>query len=142
MCSLLKESNGALPLRPLRIEAGSLWLVLVGQIGVVKLMSTLLASAASYIHRNFTKEGKLGTIPKKVEIIDSVLNLETHLQAAGIDTSQMRENIQKSSIKIANDMNQLLSGEDHMELNGVSYPLTPEGNRKLLEKRMLMLDEG
>jgi hypothetical protein len=38
-------------------------------------------------------------------------------------------------------MNQLLTGEDRIIVNNSDYPLTPEGNRKLLEQKSLLLQD-
>ena len=105
-------------------------------------MRSVIEKAAHYFYRNYTDEGKLSTIPKKIETIDSVLHLSDELKKRDIPTEQLDEHLKKASIKIGNQLEKLLSGEEQIELNGEVIALTPSSQQKLIAKKQIKLIEG
>src|SRR6266478_6015777 len=92
-----------------------------GESKVIGLLTSLIQSGASYMHRNFTNEGKIEAIPKKVSAVEEVLKLTEKLSANGIDTKAIQENIQKSAVIISQELNTLLAREPNVTINGESY---------------------
>ena len=63
----------------------------------------------SYVYRNYTAEGKLKTIPEKIEVVESILELSKKLKLEGQDTEKLDRKIRRSSLLIASELNMLLA---------------------------------
>jgi hypothetical protein len=124
LCQLLGFSEVEYPLQISKIESGSLWASVFGNSTVLKLIDDFLRNAASYIHRNHTAEGKLAAIPSKLETLDQILNFSEKLKAAGMDSSEMHEEIVKGGVVIAKDLNRLLSGQKSITVNSNTIVLS------------------
>ena len=109
---------------------------------VISAVSSVIEKAAHFFYRNYTDEGKLASIPKKVETLESVLHLSDELKKRDISTDQLDESIKKASISIGNDLEKLLLGEELIELNGELIALTPSGQQNLIaNRRVKMIQE-
>jgi hypothetical protein len=144
ICALMKLGEAASRLRIARVESGSTIIEVLGNAGALAIIAAAIKAGAGYLYRNYTGEGRTNEIPRKVEIAESVLGLADKLKERGINTSKMDEYLAKSSTQIARDLNQLLSDEDIIEINGVPQPVTPTGQSKLLTggKVSLLQDEA
>jgi hypothetical protein len=143
LCNLFSISTNQYPLEIIKVESGSLWAKVFGESKVISLMTDLIERYVYYFYRNFTQEGKIKGIPKKIDVIESILQLEHHLREAGIETDEMRDNIQKSSILISQRLNDLLSDEMIVNLNGELYSIIGEADTlSLKERKPLLLDKG
>lgn len=133
LCSLLKISTSEYPLIISKIESGSLWAKVLGNNRVVGLMVDFLNSSASYIYRNYTNEGKLTAIPRKVEAVNSVLEFTSKLEKEGIDAEEAKEHITKAAVSIAKELNTLLDGQAEITVNDTKHSVGEEVQKKLLE---------
>ena len=141
-CHLFDISSKQEPLKIVKIESGSLWVWLNGNPKAVAAVKSVIEKAAHYFYRNYTDEGKLSAIPKKVETIESVLHLSDELKKRDIPTDQLDEHLKKASNAIGNNLEKLLVGEEQIELNGEVIALTPAGQQKLIaSKRVKMIEE-
>lgn len=140
LCHLLNKSVTDSPIEIIKIESGSFWAKLLGNNKVIELMTNLIESGALYVYRNYTEEGKLTSIPKKVESIESVLNLSNSLKEQGVDVDEINELLQKSSITIAKNLNTLISGEPEVTLNNKTLSIGHELQKKLIENNTLRLE--
>lgn len=118
LCILAGVSCQNYPLRLCKIESGSLWVKLFGESRVIGLACKLIESAAKYAYRNYTHEGLAAAIPKKVETLQEILELSKSLEEAGIDTSAMKQKIEKGAVTLANEFNDLIQGQKSIHLNG------------------------
>ena len=142
LCALLNISLNEHPARIAKIESGTLWAKIFGESRVIKLITDFIASTVTYFYRNYTREGKIVSIPKKVEIIESVLGLSKKLKEEGIDISEMDENIVKASNAIAKNLNLLLSGEPRIEINKTPYSIGKALEEKYIEDSKKLLIEN
>lgn len=117
LCMLLSVSESDNPLRISKIESGSLWVKVFGESRVVGLMVSFIQTTASWIYRTYTTEGKIASVPRKVEAVDSLLGLTKRLQEAGIDTSNMQPHIEKSAVAISKELATLLNGQSSITVN-------------------------
>lgn len=117
-CILAGVSSQDYPLRLCKIDSGSLWIKLFGESRVIGLVCKLIENAARYAYRNYTDEGRAGAIPKKVETLKEILELSRSLEEAGIDTSAMKQQLEKGAIALANEFNELIQGQKLINLNG------------------------
>lgn len=142
-CRLLNVSEAQHPLQVISIEAGSLWIKVFGESRVINSITGMIESAASYIYRNFTREGKIRELPKSAELIKSLLKLSDDLAARGIDNSEYNENLQQAAVKITRDLNKLLRGQPSVTVNGREHSVDVElKDQFLLENRSLFLVGG
>lgn len=143
LCPLFDVSTSQHPLRIVKLETGSLWVSIIGHAAVVGFIVWLLKKAIGYIHRNFTTEGKILFIPKQVEAADSILEFTKKLQEAGVDTTQAREQVQKSLFAISQNLNHLVGNQHRLEVNDETISLGDVYDEKFLqEAKQLLLEEG
>jgi hypothetical protein len=142
LCQLFDVSPKQEPIKIVKVESGSLWLWLNGNPKVVSAVSSVIEKAARYFYRNYTDEGKLSAIRKKVETIESVLHLSDELKKRDITTDKLDDHIKKASITIGNNLEKLLAGEDRVELNGEVIALTPNVQQNLIGNKQVRLIEG
>ncbi|CAK8725336.1 hypothetical protein GMJAKD_16210 [Candidatus Electrothrix aarhusensis] len=135
LCSLLQISTSEYPLLINKIESGSLLAKLSGHKEVIGLMVLFITSSAAYMHRNYTDEGRISSIPKDVKVIESVLNLSKELKAAGVDTSELEEQVTKSAMTIAQELNTLLEGQMEIIINKKSVSIGDELQKKLIKDK-------
>lgn len=141
-CTLFNVSPKQEPLKIIKIESGSFWTWLQGNPLVVAAIIASIGRVAHYIYSNYTTEGKIAAVPKKVEKVELVLRLSDELKKRGIATEGLDDNISKASVKIAGHLEKLLEGEDQVEVNGEIIPLTPSGQQKLIaNKRVKLIEE-
>ena len=143
-CMLLKVSTSQFPLVVGKIESGSpLWTKLFGESKVIKLVTDLIREGVNFLYRNFTTEGQLGAIPRKVDELEAVLNLENRMRELGYDTTSLRESNRKSGAVIAKELNTLLSGETNVAINEEVFSLSAALDRRIATERdTLLLEEG
>jgi hypothetical protein len=143
LCNLLEVSSAEYPLRVARMEVGSLWLKIFGESKAVALLTQLIERAVGYLHRRFTNEGQITSIPRQVESIEAVLRLTENLQERGVDTSEAKENLQKSAVIISAKLNDLLLGSPSVTVNDRNFSVGEAATEKYLkESRRLLLEEG
>lgn len=134
LCMLLSVSESAHPLRISKIESGSLWAKVFGESRVVGLMASFVEQTASWLYRSYTAEGKIASVPQKVEAIDALLNLTERLEAAGIDAVEMKEHIGKSAVAISKSLAEILDGQPSVTVNEQTLSVGSELNKKFLEQ--------
>jgi hypothetical protein len=111
LAELLSVSTAAEPLRIMRLESGSWWIKLLGSIPVISVMAAVAKAGAGYFYRNFTREGRLSELPRRVELLDQFLELRSKLEGQGLNTAELTENIDKATVVLAMELNTLLSGD-------------------------------
>jgi len=117
LCILLNISLSEYPIQLSKIESGSLWVKIFGNTKVIEFLTATLESGAKFIYTNYTNEGKISIIPKNVETIESILHLKENLEKQGISSAELNEELKKSSILIAKNLNKLLENESNITIN-------------------------
>jgi hypothetical protein len=117
LCMLLSVSESTHPLRIAKIESGSLWAKVFGESRVIDMMASFVERSASWLYRSYTAEGKIDSIPRKVDAIDSLLGLTERLEKVGINTSNMKEHIEKSAVAISKSLADILDGQSSITVN-------------------------
>jgi hypothetical protein len=133
LCYVMDISEAAHPLRIAKIESGSLLTRLFGDTRVVALMLSMIENSVKYFHRNYTVEGKITAIPKKIESLDAILNFSNRLKESGIDVSEITEKLAKSAVSITNTLNSLVADQAKVEINGQVHSISQEHQAGLLE---------
>lgn len=133
LCYVLEISEVDHPLRIAKIESGSLLTRLLGDTKTVDLMLSLIEASVKYFHRNYTVEGKIAAIPKKIESLNEILNFSNRLKDSGVDVSELNEKLAKSAAIITNNLNTLVSDQSKVEINGQVHSISKELQASLLE---------
>lgn len=134
ICGVMSVSTLDFPLQIIKIESGGLWVKVFGNSKVIEIMSDFFKGGASFVYRNYTVEGKIQSIPRKIEILEDVLKFSEKLESHGIDSSQIKDHINKSSILIIKELNNLLSGEPEIIVNQEKISISDS----LIQKRIEM----
>ena len=131
-------TNTSLTEHPLlieHIESGSLWAKLAGYPEIIKFLIDCLQSGAAYVHRNFTTEGKLSTIPNKLDSLNSIIDPTKKLEELGVDTEETKEEIRKSAHTIGKALNQLLDAQYKIKINGKEQSIPNSLRRELTHEK-------
>lgn len=134
LCMLFSISENDHPLRISKIESGSLWAKVFGESKVIEMMVSFLEQTASWMYRTYTTEGRLASIPRKVEAIDALLGLTTRLKEAGLDSSSMQSHIEKSAVIISKNLAELLERQGSVTVNDKTISVNTELSKMYLEK--------
>ncbi|PNG11764.1 hypothetical protein CXK97_21750 [Stutzerimonas stutzeri] len=137
LAELLEISTAECPIVVDQIEAGSLWSKVFGDSRIIGIMIDLLRGSAGFIYRNYTKEGQLTTIPGKLESLDKILDLSGRLQAQGIETDKIKEELRIATVSIAKNLNKLIDNQQRIEINGESHSIAEEFVRSLTDDKWL-----
>jgi len=133
LCTVLNVSVASHPLRIGKIESGSLWTLLFGDIRVIGLMITLISESVRFLHRNYTGEGQLAAIPRKLESLNLALDFSNRLKESGVDVSAAEASLAESAVIIATSLNTIVGGQTVVEVNGQVLSLGAELDRASLE---------
>jgi hypothetical protein len=142
VCQLLEISETDFPLRVIKIETGSLHIGILGNSEVIKFLTSCIRDVVDFFYRKHTSEGKLAEIPKNAQAIEAVLHLQQKLDEAGIDTTEMKEQLQKSGITLGHRLNYLFSGESKVTVNGKQFLTSAEHEKQYLTAARQHLLEG
>jgi hypothetical protein len=142
LCKLLQVSESDFPLQIIKIESGSLWVRLFGEPRVIKIIEDLIKDTAGFFYRNYTDEGKIQSLPSKIKILEEHLDLKKKLENAGIDTTPLSEELKKSSISLAQELNFLLSKSKDVQINGELLEIENKSEQKYLRSKQTPLLEG
>ncbi len=138
LCQILNISLHDFPLTLVKIESGSLWIKAFGESRVITMILEFITALVRYIHRNFTKEGKIESIPRKVESIEEIIKLRKQLERMGIDCSDIDDNIKKCTLTLSGSLSQLLDGQPSIVLNGKTYSVGNELNQASISNQSQM----
>ncbi len=143
LCSLLSVSESDFPLRISKIESGSLWIKVFGETKIIEFFLSLIKDTCAYFYRNYTTEGKIEALPRKIETLESVFNLEQKLKGAGIDTKDLQDVIQRSAFTLGENLNDLIGGEAIIDINGDCFLIEhSKQQRSLVERKTPLLSSG
>lgn len=141
-CRLFDISAAEYPLKIIKVETGSLWLKVFGESKIIGLVTDSLKAAAAYYYRKLTTEGKLGSIPARVEGLESVLHLAEELKDAGYNIPEMEENIAKTATLIAKHQAKLLENEFRITIGGDEFSASSSFDQMVLHRTTTPLLES
>ncbi len=134
ICIIMNISIIEYPIQISKIESGSLWVKIFGHSKVISLLTGFIESSAQFVYRHTTIEGKISAIPKKLESINNILELRNNLKQAGVSTEDIDKHIEKSSILIVKNLNDLLSNESNITINNTNIS-SIDGNHSQIEQK-------
>jgi hypothetical protein len=135
LCQIFGIPIGEQPLRIGKVESGSLWTCVFGNMKVIEFMIETLKGGAKYIQRNYTNEGKLAAIPSSVRLLEDMIQLKAKLASEGIDTIELEDQIAKGALLIAKGMNVLYEKQTSINIAGEEIPFIAQKTGNLLGAR-------
>lgn len=135
LAQILGVSTSDEPLKILKVESGSLWASLFGNSKIMALMDDFLRSAAKYMHRNFTREGKIEALPTSLKGMNEILDFTKRLEEKGVDVKDIHEQLAKGTFRMAKEMNILLENQSSVSINGEDIQLVESRGQGQLEAR-------
>ena len=135
LCKLVGTSAIDYPLTIRNLKTGSLWIRLFGESKIISLIVQLIRTAISYIDRNLTVEGKIDQIPRKVETLDTFLDLSKKLEEGGFDTRELNDNLNDAALGLAKDLKALFENTKDLKAFHETTPVYgPNIERKTIRK--------
>ncbi|MGH1460756.1 MAG: hypothetical protein ACRBB6_01850 [Neptuniibacter sp.] len=134
LLSLYGLSESDSPIIIEHLESGSLWIKIAGHTLTATLFTSLLTSATTYYQENYTTTGQLNQLPTSVKVADDLLKLSQQLEKDGIDTTEIKENIESATRKISKKLDVLLGDQPIVEINDVEHSVGAALNQKLIEE--------
>lgn len=141
LCHLMDVSEDDFPLKINMVETGSLLIKLLGESKIIELLLSLIKDYAGVFYKNNTQQGKIESIPRKLETIESAVKLKKILEENGIDTSKMSKNIEECAYTVTEQLSVLLAGERIVRVNGEVISTTEKSVQKQLTAKETYLLE-
>ncbi|MUL17330.1 hypothetical protein [Aliivibrio fischeri] len=139
LCLLLGESTTDHPIIIERIENGSLWLKIAGHTLTATILTSVLNSASTYYLENFTTTGQLQQLPASVKVVNELLKITEQLNEQGVDTTEITDNLNSATKKIANKLDVLLGDQPIIEINDKIHDVGEMYKQKLIEQSKIKL---
>lgn len=132
-CTIFDIPSNEYPLEPIKIESGSLLEKVLGHEKILRFMGDLFNRAIDFIHRNYTKEGKLSTAGTKIDILKEEIKLIDLCEEHGIDTSIAKETLQDNLNVLCKDILKVTSSSTKISINGQTHDLAKVIEAKMIE---------
>lgn len=139
LCAIVGVSEAEHPIRIEKIESGSLWIKVFGETKVTQLVVALVESTAGYLHRRFTAEGQIASVPRKLESLDAAIQVSEKLQAIGVDTTEMNEYLRKGGVAISKSLATLLEDQPRVSINERVFSVGERLESLMLAQRATLL---
>jgi hypothetical protein len=121
LCMIAHVSEVEHPLKVVRIESGSLWVKVFGETKIIGAIAGLMEATVRYLHRQYTNEGKIASVPRRIEALESAIQFSTKLSSIGVDTSEINEQLRKSGVAVAQNLAKLLEDQSTVEINQQAF---------------------
>lgn len=131
-CTIFNIPIVEYPLQPVKIESGSLLEKVFGHEKILHFMGDLFNRAINFLHRNYTKEGKISTIGTKIDILKEEIELINLCEQYGLDTSIAKEALENNLNIICNDILKVTASSTKISVNGETHDLS-----KVIEAKMI-----
>ncbi len=143
ICFLFDVSKSEYPLRIVKVETGSLLVIIIGNLVVIGFIIWLFKEAIKYVHRNYTLEGQIESIPKKIDAAEKALKFSKKLEESGVDISTIKDDLGKSMLKIISPLNELVSNQAKIKINEEEISIGDEYEQKFLkESEQRLIGDG
>lgn len=134
LLSLYGASEGDNPIIIEHLESGSLWIKVAGHKLTSVLLTSVLTSSIIYYQNNFTTTGQLNQLPAAVKTVDDLLMISKKLEADGVDTAEIKDNIESATRKISKKLDVLLGDQPVIEINDSEHSVGELLSEKLIEQ--------
>jgi len=147
-CFLFGVSESDFPLTIAKIESGSLWTRLFGENRAVDFVIWFLKGGIRFLHRSFTNDGKLKSIPSSIELLDQELELHQKLKELMPEERYQEvvaENaaiLAKSCVILSKNTQNLLQRETKLRIGSEVIAIEFPVHQKYLEAAARQLPEG
>jgi hypothetical protein len=116
------------------LEGGSLWIKIAGHTLTATVLTSILTTATGYYQDQFTQTGQLNQLPTSVRVAEDLLRISSQLEQEGIDTTEIKENIESATRKISKKLDILLGDQPVVEINDIEKNIGDTLSQKLLNQ--------
>jgi hypothetical protein len=134
LLSLYGESEYDYPILIEHLENGSLWIKIAGHPLTAGLLTSLLTTSIMYYQDNFSINGQLQQLPVATQVANDLLKITEKLEKDGIDTEEIKDNIESATRRISKKLDVLLSDQPTVEINNTKHNLSDTLSKKLIEQ--------
>ena len=131
---LYGETESDHPVLIEHLESGSLWIKIAGHTLTAALLTSLLTTATAYYQDNFTDSGQLKQLPSSVKVAEDLLRIAAQLENNGVDTTDIKENIESATRKISRKLDILLGDQPVVEINNIEKNIGNVLAQKLIQQ--------
>jgi hypothetical protein len=117
ICILLDVNTREYPLTIQQAEVGSLFLKVIGGSEAIKLLGDLLKRALDFIFRNST-EGKLDSLPRRLEDLERLFMLRDELVKRGIKSERLDQGLLEATTTLGAGMTKLFRRAMKVSIDG------------------------
>jgi|GEM_PF-3933155 len=142
ICKLLQVSEDEFPLQIIKIESGSWWVKVFGEPRVIKIIEGIVKDTTGFFYRKYTTEGKIASLSPKKEKLEEFIGLTKKLEEAGIDTNQMKEEIEEASVLLVREFQVLLAESSGIDVNAELLIVENRNEQKSLRSNQIPLLKG
>jgi hypothetical protein len=132
---LYGESEFDNPIIIEHLENGSLWIKIAGHSLTATLLTSLLTISTQYYQENYTATGKLQQLPISIKVVSELLQITEKLEKDGVDTKEIKDNIESATKKISKKLDILLSDQPKVEINNIIHSIGDSFSTKLIEQQ-------
>lgn len=126
------------PLVVNHLENGSLWLKIAGHTLTAALFTSILTNATNYYQENYTISGQLAQLPRSVSVTNNLLKITEQLEKDGVDVTEIKDNIELSTRKIAKKLDALLGDQPVVEINDNKIDIGESMSNRLIKESQTM----
>lgn len=116
------------------LESGSLWIKIAGHTLTATVLTSILTTATVYYQEEFSKTGQLNQLPNSVKVAEDLLRISSQLEKDGVDTTDIKQNIESATRKISKKLDVLLGDQPVVEINNVEKNIGDVLTQKLIEQ--------
>lgn len=120
------------------IESGSLVLSILSLPVVGEMIKMTLGRAASYIQGEYTRKGQIEGLPTAISSIEGVLRISEQLEKNGVDITEINEQLQSATTKIARNLNTLIRDQPCVQINDVLHDVGEDRAKLMIEQSKTM----
>lgn len=133
-CTIFDVSTTEFPLKPIKIESGSLSEKLSGNGKVTDFIIDLFNRSIDFIYRNYTREGKIKGSENKIDLLKKGIELKELCESHGINTEVAATIIEENMNVILQDVYKVTTKSSKISINGNTYDISSSISQQLLQE--------
>lgn len=135
LCLFCKIDTSEFPFEIIKLESGSPWYVkLAGHPAIIVILTSSLTLGAGYIHEKYILMNEIDKIPKVASAANKVMKLTESLKEQGFEVSEQMEELNKLSVHLAKQLNNLVGDQSKVEINGEEQSIPKMQEQKFLQE--------
>jgi len=135
LCHYCNVEASDFPLSIIKLETGSPWYIkLAGHPAIMAILTSSLTLGVTYVHEKYISSSEIEEIPKVAKAANEVLQLTENLKKQGFEVDIQMEELNKLSVKLAKQLNNIVTDQANMEINGNIHSVPDAQTKKYLNE--------